>query len=360
MTAATHFASDYADARRKFLSAADAVGAAVVTYEHPLRGPDGEPLAMDVAWLGPADATVALILSSATHGVEGFCGSGCQVATLRDGLHRDLPPRMALVLVHAHNPHGFAHLRRVTEENVDLNRNFPDFSGPLPENPGYAEVHPWLTPTDWDGAGRAAADAAIADYRQGRGLEAFQAAVSTGQHDFPDGLFYGGQAPTWSRRTIERLCAERLAGLERVALIDFHTGLGPRGHGEIIAGEGVCGGNHSRALDWFGDEAKSPERGESVSAAIPNTVEKGYAQALRQAEVTGMALEYGTIALDDVFTALRADNWLHLHGHVDSAAGREIKAMMRDAFHGEDMAWKTAVWERAEYVIGRTIAGLAG
>ncbi|MCG8559992.1 MAG: M14 family metallopeptidase [Hyphomicrobiales bacterium] len=360
MTAAACFASDYTDARRRFLAAADAAGAIVWTYDHPLRGPDGEPLAMDVAWLGPADATAALILSSATHGVEGFCGSGCQVAAMRDGLHRSLPPGLALVLVHGHNPHGFAHLRRVTEENVDLNRNFPDFSGPLPENLGYAQVHPWLTPADWHGAGRAAADAAIADYRQAQGLTAFQAVVSKGQHDFPDGLFYGGQAPTWSRRTIERLCAERLAGLTRIALIDVHTGLGPRGHGEIIAGDGPNAGNHRRARDWFGEDAKCPERGESVSAAIPNTVEKGYAQALRRAEVTAVALEYGTIALDDVFTALRADNWLHLHGRVASAEGREIKAMMRAAFHGEDAAWKTAVWQRAEEVIRRTIAALAG
>ena len=360
MSPAAHFADDYADARARFLSAAAATSAAVVAYDHPLRGPGGERLAMDVAWLGSEDATVALILSSATHGVEGFCGSGCQVMAMRAGLQRSLPPGMALVLVHAHNPHGFAHLRRVTEDNVDLNRNFVDFSGPLPENPDYAEVHPWLTPADWEGAGRAAADAAIAEYRRTRGTDAFQAAVTKGQHDFPDGLFYGGRAPTWSRRTIERLCAERLAGLERVALIDFHTGLGPRGHGEIISAEGLDGGNYRRARDWFGAEAKCPEKGDSVSAIIANTVEKGYSEALPQAEVTTLALEYGTVALDDVFTALRADNWLHLHGDVDTGIGREINAMMRDAFHGEDVAWKSAVWERAEEVIGRTILGLAG
>ncbi|MGI9385706.1 MAG: M14 family metallopeptidase [Methyloligellaceae bacterium] len=360
MTAAAHFARDYADARARFLSAADAASAAVATYDHPLRGPGGECLATDIAWLGRGDASAALILSSATHGVEGFCGSGCQVTAMHAGLHRSLPPGMALVLVHAHNPHGFAHLRRVTEDNVDLNRNFADFSAPLPNNPDYAEVHPWLTPADWEGAGRAAADAAIAGYRQTRGAEAFQAAVTRGQHEFPNGLFYGGQAPTWSRRTIERLCTERLAGLKRVALIDFHTGLGPRGHGEIISGEGLDGGNYRRAQDWFGAEAKCPEKGESVSAAIANTVEKGYSEALPQAEVTAFALEYGTIALDDVFTALRADHWLHLHGEVASATGREIKAMMRDAFHGDDAAWQSAVWGRAEDVIGRAIAGLAG
>ena len=29
------------------------------------------------------------------------------------------------MLVHANNPHGFAHQRRVNEDNIDLNRNLP-------------------------------------------------------------------------------------------------------------------------------------------------------------------------------------------------------------------------------------------
>ena len=31
-------------------------------------------------------------------------------------------------MLHALNPYGFSHLRRVNEDNADLNRNFVDFS----------------------------------------------------------------------------------------------------------------------------------------------------------------------------------------------------------------------------------------
>ena len=49
-------------------------------YVHPVaRGVQGEELAIDVATLGRADAPNVLLLTSATHGVEGFCGSGCQL-----------------------------------------------------------------------------------------------------------------------------------------------------------------------------------------------------------------------------------------------------------------------------------------
>lgn len=82
------FSASYAEAREKFLAAAHAAGLTVVSHTHPLPGRDGEALAMDVARDGPDDAEALLILSSACHGVEGFCGSGVQVHALRNAAWR--------------------------------------------------------------------------------------------------------------------------------------------------------------------------------------------------------------------------------------------------------------------------------
>ena len=79
------FSQSYAEARGKFLAAAEAAGLDVQTHPHPLPGRDGELLAMDVARLGPADADAVLLVTSACHGVEGYCGSGVQHALLQDG-----------------------------------------------------------------------------------------------------------------------------------------------------------------------------------------------------------------------------------------------------------------------------------
>ena len=65
------FSTRYSQAREKFLQAADQVGLPVDSLLHPLKGRDGEDLAMDVVLDGPADARHLLILSSACHGVEG-------------------------------------------------------------------------------------------------------------------------------------------------------------------------------------------------------------------------------------------------------------------------------------------------
>ena len=70
------FSRSYAEARQKFLQAADRAGLAVEGKPHPLAGLHGEPLAMDVARDGPPDASKLLIVSSACHGAEGYCGSG--------------------------------------------------------------------------------------------------------------------------------------------------------------------------------------------------------------------------------------------------------------------------------------------
>jgi hypothetical protein len=76
------FSKSYAEARQKFLSAAQQAGIPVESHIHPDKGRDGEVLAMDVAREGPADAKSVLLVSSACHGVEGYCGSGVQVDAL--------------------------------------------------------------------------------------------------------------------------------------------------------------------------------------------------------------------------------------------------------------------------------------
>src|SRR5262249_39818696 len=135
--AETCFPRDYAGARQQFLDLAKRAHLPVMTYGNPNKGPVGEALGTDAALQGPADAKALLVTISATHGVEGFCGSGAQADWLTAAAGARLPPGVAILHLHAINPHGFAWLRRVTEEGVDLNRNFVDFGKPLPENPAY-------------------------------------------------------------------------------------------------------------------------------------------------------------------------------------------------------------------------------
>jgi hypothetical protein len=121
----SHFSQGYREARDRFLRAAEARGARLQGRPIAARGARGEELSVDTAYLGPDQPQRLLAISSGIHGVEGFAGSAIQhqlLAEQWDGL--DLPGDTGLLLVHAVNPYGFAELRRVNENNVDLNRNF--------------------------------------------------------------------------------------------------------------------------------------------------------------------------------------------------------------------------------------------
>jgi hypothetical protein len=361
MAVRDYFSADYSEARRKFRNAATRAGAALATYINPkVKGPNGEALATDVARLGPRDASRVLITISATHGAEGFCGSGAQVGSFEAGLGRELPADTALVAIHAINPYGFAWLRRVTEDNVDLNRNFVDHAAPLPRNPGYDELADAICPSEWREPVLTVARERLDAYGKKHGAAALQFAVTAGQYNHADGVFYGGLAPTWSRETLIKIVAEHASRARRLAAIDFHTGLGPWGYGEPIVTHAPHTPGLARARQWFGDRITSPQLGNSSSADVKGDILTGLEKRHPGVDVTCLALEYGTLSLQQVLDAVRADNWLHIHGDVRSAQGREIKAMVRDAFYGDQDDWKGMIFEQALAAERNALRGLAG
>jgi len=358
MTVSSYFSQVYTEARERFRKTAEAAGGQLASHDNPNKGPDGEALSCDTAWFGPRDATKVLVTLSATHGVEGFCGSGVQVGCNQEGISAKLPEGVAYLAVHAINPHGFAWLRRVTEDNVDLNRNFVDFSAPLPRNPGYEELADAICPDSWDEARIAETGEITEAYAKREGGRALQTAISGGQYSHPDGLFFGGKEPTWSHRMLKQIFSQDLAGAQHIAVIDYHTGLGPRGYGERICGHPTGSEGWARAGVWYDDDITSPMAGTSSSVELSGINVIGMEEAAPQASLTAVALEYGTLPSKQVRLALRADNWLHCYGDPASEQGRAIKQQIRDAFYQDADDWKAMIWERGIDTHARALAGL--
>jgi len=337
------FSNDYAEARDKFLDAARGVGALVSRLVLEQRGPEGTELSTDVAWLGPRDAKSVIVTISATHGVEGFFGSATQVEWLRRVRSAGLPADIAALHVHAINPYGFAWLRRTNETNVDVNRNWVDFTGPLPKNTQYDELSPDLCPSDWSQATQAKTGARIAVWiqRQGpQGAAIYQQAVSGGQWDHPRGLFYGGREVSWSRQTLTDILMSKLDRAKRVCVLDFHTGLGPYGYAEPIIGLARATPGFARTRSWIGGGAKSLHGDKSVSAEVLGDSLSAVPGLLPNATVDVVALECGIKPIDEVALALRADAWLHAYGDPLSLEGKRIQRQMREAFHSDDLVWQ--------------------
>jgi hypothetical protein len=356
-----YFSARYAEARDKFRAAVQAAGARLTQYVNPTKGPNGETLTTDVARLGPADSDRLLVTVSGTHGAEGFCGAGVQTGSFASGIAGELPSGTAFVAIHAINPYGFAWVRRVTEENVDLNRNFVDHAKPLPRNDGYEQLHAAICPSEWNAASEATSRARFDEYVAREGAASFQKALSGGQYRHADGIFYGGTAPTWARQTLLSIITEQAGAARALALIDYHTGLGQWGEGEKIVTHRPGTAALARAEQWYGN-VTNPALGTSLSADLHGDNLNGLEPVLAAKGIafTGMALEYGTLSLREVMDAVRADNWLHHHGALESAQGRALKALMRGAFYGDRDDWKSMIFEQAVAAQRAALTGLQG
>jgi len=348
----------YTAARTRFLAAASAAGAELDTIAHPLTGPEGEALATDCAWLGPRDAAAVLMMVSATHGAEGHCGSGAQSAWLERGEAAHVPAGVAVLLVHAINPHGFAWTRRVTEDNVDLNRNWIDFAAPLPENPGYDALADTILPREWTAETQAAYADRIKAFIAAHGEAGMMKVVSGGQYKHPQGIFYGGTAPGWSRRTLTAIFEQQLCRAAHVGIIDFHTGLGPSGYGEPIISAPHGSAIANRALARHGLTAIPIGGSESASAELSGDWLGAAPAYLPNAQVTGIALEFGTVPTNKVIAALRADAWLHAHADPLSPEGQAIKAQMLAAFYTDTDHWRGMVEGQSLLAARQALAGL--
>lgn len=353
------FADTYREARAKFLAVASARGARIGHAVLPgHRGREGEDLAIDTALLGGDEASALLIVSSGTHGVEGFCGSGAQVALLSDDrFTRNLDTsEVAILFVHALNPYGFSYLRRVNEENIDLNRNFRDFTKPLPGNPEYAQLHPHILPGTWPPAPEH--EAVLHGYMARHGVTALQAVISGGQYQFADGLFYGGNHPAWSNVRLRELLREHGRRRRRLAWIDFHSGLGPQGRCEKIYAGQDDAAELSRARGWWGADVTSFHEGSSVSAALTGAMYVAAYEECPGVEYTGITLEFGTVPLQEVFGALRADHWLYRHPEAPPAHRAAVNAAMRQAFYLDTPEWQDAVVNQGRVAVSAALANL--
>lgn len=355
-----YFSSTYALARERFLDAARRHTDEIDAYPIEARGAQGEALFTDVAMIAPPNARRLLILTSATHGAEGHCGSGCQLALLNDApmLARATEAGVALLLVHAVNPFGFSWSSRTNEDNIDLNRNAQAFgAAPLPVNADYAEVHDWLVPAEWPPTEQN--ERAIAEYIAQQGMPRFRNAVSSGQYTHAGGLFYGGQAQSRSLQTLCHVLRTQAARYGDIGWIDYHTGLGPQGHGEKIFAGRRNEEEVERARRWWGADIAVPFAGTSASVDVTGQLASTIYTCCPDARATLMAMEYGTQPFEVVVDALRGEAWLRAHPDAPADVAAALRQRVREAFYCDHDAWKGMVLGQSRVAVLQAICGLA-
>jgi len=247
-------------------------------------------------------------------------------------------------------------LRRANEDNIDLNRNFLEFSQPRTKNEGYEELHGLLLPPQWPPVD---ANRALLAARERMGHREFQAAVSSGQGTHLDGLFYCGAAPSWSNHTLRALVKRHGAGKRRIGWIDIHTGLGPSGHGEKIFAGRNDAADLARTRAWYGADVMSYYDGGSASAEVKGSAVLCACEECPGAEITAMGLEFGTVPFDAVLHALRGAHWLEIHPDAPAGLRAGIDRSIRDAFYTDTELWKGMILGQLRTAILQAVTALA-
>src|SRR3989449_3260944 len=183
------FSPDYFTAEHRFREAVANAGGRLEVIPIEAKGPGDKDLGIDIAWFGPENPRCVVLHSSGLHGVEGFAGSAIQLQFL-DSLP-PVPAETAFVIVHVLNPYGMAWLRRVNENNVDLNRNCLGNTAYAGAPSAYVELESFLNPQSPPTSDLFTLKAIWLILRHG--MPALKQAVVGGQYEYPKGLFFGGK-----------------------------------------------------------------------------------------------------------------------------------------------------------------------
>jgi hypothetical protein len=328
------FSPDYTTARTRFREAAARAGAALHAIGLTATGPRGEPLAIDIAWLGAPRPRHVFLHTTGMHGVEAYTGSAVQLALL------DSPPapgpEEAVILVHVLNPYGMAWLRRTNENNVDLNRNFlmngESFTGaPVL----YRALDPLLNPASPPGHDAFSVRAAAFAVR--RGFHRVKQAIAEGQYEFERGLFFGGRELQESPRLFCAWLAEHLGYAAYVFALDLHTGLGRRGTDTVVVEAATSVTAPSALGGALGRTLVDPKR-PSVAYTVRGSYGAALARLLPRTRIDFALQEIGTYPPLKVLHALREENRWHFHG--DGSIGHPAKLRLREALCPAAVDWR--------------------
>ena len=361
MTCHQFFESDYQAARHRFLAVSRRSCEFVDSVLLPLRGPHAEELSTDVARVGPADAENVLVLSSALHGVEGFFGSAVQLAVL-DALSRrkiELPRGIAIVLIHALNPWGFAWLRRTDAENIDSNRNFllpgESFEG-CPDD--YRRLDPLLNPPR-DARRRDLFTARAAWQVLRHGMPAIKQAIARGQYEFPKGLFFGGKRPGAVQRMLDEHLADWIGPAKQVLHLDFHTGLGVSATYRLLLDHQPADEVQRWLQESFAAETLGGMDPRDVAYEARGGIGRWCRERFPAIRYATLCAEFGTYPPIAVLRSLRAENQAHHWSREPIDREHWTKRRFVEVFCPASEQWRRECIRKAVELVEDSIAALS-
>jgi len=344
-----YFSSEYLKARSRFVDVVEQSGGSLSHLSCQAEETERE-LFTDIAWFGNKNPRSVLLLISGVHGVEGFAGSAIQLAALNK-----LPPLgddMALVVIHALNPYGMANLRRFNGNNVDLNRNFHFSSdGWRGEQLKYAALDKFFNPPRPPFFDFFYFRALLICVRFGNAC--VRQTLTGGQYHYPKGLYFGGNGlEPEAAGYIAWLKDSPLLNLDKLMVIDFHTGLGRFGEQSLFMRSAP---DQRESLSRKLGVCVTPSKTESKTMGYHHGGGNSgvYRRLFTGGKLTCLTVEYGTYPGLRMLHALRAENQHHHYGDRDLT--HWSKQNLKEAFCPESKDWRRRVVTQGSELIERSV-----
>lgn len=280
-----------------------------------------------------------IVLSTGLHGIEGYLGSAALELFFEEYLRRLDSQTTGLLLIHAINPWGMKHWRRVNPENVDLNRNFidDDFSSLRHFNADYPALSPFLNPQR--SLGNLGAEKIRFAVQTVQKLLTFgprriREASLMGQYHFKEGIYFGGAALQPETKGMMELYRSAFGGYRQIIHLDMHTGYGPRDqmtlvtspHEKMTAAEIITRYGVPRVA------AANPDEFYTMKGDMTDWEYQLVQKEFPDADFFGAACEFGTF------------------GEAILAGARSLRiTIFKNQINQHGASTKTAAWVENEY-----------
>ena len=231
-----YFYTTYEDVRNHLADRIKELEDGGVNVKHTTYAIDeNDGLYIDNVYLPATEASTNLIvLTTGVHGMEGYIGS-VMLDVFFEKMYPTLNIKDTGVLIVANvNPYGMKYMRRYNENNVDLNRNFiEDWENfDISSNKDYPKVVDFLQPEGkignafWHETGFYLSLAKEAIFT---GAGTISDALLTGQYEYSEGVYYGGNGDEKSTTYLKGVFNDCLeSDYENIIHVDIHSGYGPR------------------------------------------------------------------------------------------------------------------------------------
>jgi hypothetical protein len=292
------------------------------------------------------------ILTTGEHGVEGYVGSAMQELFIQEFFPQLNPQDTGLLLVHAINPWGMKHKRRVNSHNVDLNRNFVLSPSELDNsfNPGYRDLNDFLNPSrpHKSGLGRS-----LSFYLHllvklaSHGLRSLRSSTLLGQYSFTKGLYFGGTCYQIETQTMIDLYHQHFSLYDQILHFDMHTGYGPRYQMSLVNSiyDPRDSADYVERFQYPLIVKTNPKEFYAMRGDMVDYEYCVMAEKFPDKKFFATAFEFGTFG-DSIWSALRSmrtmiyENQLFWHGSSLQRLDKRINQDFLELYYPSELRWR--------------------